>query len=150
MKARAILLAAFCLALCAADGPVRTWTDSTGKYTVEAELLDVDNGKVRLKKNDGSVVTVPLVKMSAGDRAFLQQRMQERKDEAGEIFQRALRGEAVVQGQEPAHRLLGHGEDPGGRGPRERRGRLQQRAPLVPHQPEPLAEVRFLRVAVVR
>ncbi|MHC4452069.1 MAG: SHD1 domain-containing protein, partial [Planctomycetota bacterium] len=82
MKARAILLAAFCLALCAADGPVRTWTDSTGKYTVEAELVGVDNGKVRLKKSDGSVVAVPLVKMSAGDRAFLQQRLQERKDKA--------------------------------------------------------------------
>lgn len=49
----------------------RTWTDATGQFRVEAELLAVADGKVQLKKSDGSVVSVPLEKLSQADRDFL-------------------------------------------------------------------------------
>jgi hypothetical protein len=82
MTTRVTLLAALYLAVCAGNGLARTWTDSTGKFKIEAELVDVEDGKVRLKKDDGSIVTVPLIKLSAGDRAFLRRRMREERDEA--------------------------------------------------------------------
>ena len=49
-------------------GP-RTWTDTTGKFKIEAELVRVADGKVELKKADGTVVSVPLDKLSAADQA---------------------------------------------------------------------------------
>ena len=55
----------------AAQAPARTWTDSTGKHTIEAELIDVRDGKVRLKKENGNVITLPVDKLSEADRKYL-------------------------------------------------------------------------------
>lgn len=71
MRTQRFVLAALCAIILASDAHARTWTDSTGKFSVEAELVDVEDGQVRLKKTDGSIITVPLVKLSAVDRAFL-------------------------------------------------------------------------------
>src|SRR5436305_5484135 len=49
----------------------REWADVTGKFKIEAELVAVRNGKVILEKTDGTVITVPLDKLSAADQAFL-------------------------------------------------------------------------------
>jgi hypothetical protein len=51
----------------------RKWTDDTGRYSVEAELVDVKDGKVVLRKADGTTVEVPLDKLSAADREYLRQ-----------------------------------------------------------------------------
>lgn len=53
------------------QGQMRTWTDHTGKYRTEAEMVDAQDGMVRLKKSDGSVVTVPLTKLSEADQEFV-------------------------------------------------------------------------------
>lgn len=45
----------------------RQWTDVTGAYRVEAELVTVRSGKVYLEKTDGNVITVPLEKLSKDD-----------------------------------------------------------------------------------
>ncbi len=45
----------------------RQWTSRNGGFSAEAELLDVKDGKVILKKTDGSTLTVPLNKLSLGD-----------------------------------------------------------------------------------
>lgn len=52
------------------DGPAlaRTWTDSTGAYRIEAEFVDVIEGNVHLRRTDGSVIAVPLDKLSDADR----------------------------------------------------------------------------------
>ena len=34
----------------------RKWTDSTGKFSVEADLIEVKDGSVRLKKPDATVL----------------------------------------------------------------------------------------------
>lgn len=53
----------------------RTWTDSSGKFRVEASLVAVKDGTVQLKKkSDGSVISVPLSRLSQADRTFLDQR----------------------------------------------------------------------------
>ena len=51
---------------------MRTWTDASGGFSVEAELVAVVDGAVRLKRKDGSKISVPLDRLSAADREFLQ------------------------------------------------------------------------------
>src|SRR5262245_63788368 len=49
----------------------REWTDATGAFKVQAELVAVRNGKAILEKADGSVLSVPVDKLSAADQAYL-------------------------------------------------------------------------------
>ncbi|KIR26661.1 hypothetical protein I309_04430 [Cryptococcus deuterogattii LA55] len=46
---------------------IRTWSDKSGQFDVEAEYLGLMNGKVRLHKLNGVIIDVPLEKMSARD-----------------------------------------------------------------------------------
>ncbi len=50
----------------------RTWTDSTGKFRVEAKLVSFANGQATLLRRDGKAITLPLDRLSAGDQTFLQ------------------------------------------------------------------------------
>jgi len=49
----------------------REWSDSTGVFTVEAELVEVAGATVRLKKTDGTIVAVPLKRLSDADQQYL-------------------------------------------------------------------------------
>jgi len=49
----------------------RTWTSADGKFTVEAELVEVDDLVVRLRRSDGQVISVPLANISDSDRDYL-------------------------------------------------------------------------------
>jgi hypothetical protein len=57
----------------AAEAPARTWTDSTDKHSIEADLVDVRDGTVRLKKENGNVITLPVEKLSDEDQKFLKE-----------------------------------------------------------------------------
>lgn len=57
-----LLLAMSLSPLCA-----REWTDASGSFRVEAELVTVRNGKVYLEKSDGKTTSVPLEKLSRVD-----------------------------------------------------------------------------------
>jgi thiol-disulfide isomerase/thioredoxin len=65
------LLVAIVILAPGAGSQTRTWSDASGKFNVEAELVEVKDGKVVLKKADGSELTVPLSKLSSADRDFL-------------------------------------------------------------------------------
>ena len=72
-----------------ADAQPRKWADSTGIFHVEAELLGVTSGKVRLKTVDGRTIDVPLEKLSEADRRYVaslrsRKGAQDRASEAGE------------------------------------------------------------------
>ena len=64
-------LAVSILAIACSLAAAREWTDSTGKFRVEAELVVVRSGKVILEKPDGTILTIPLDKLSAADQDFL-------------------------------------------------------------------------------
>lgn len=49
----------------------RVWTDVTGKFKVEATVVEKDATNVVLRKRNGEIVTVPLSKLSDGDLKFL-------------------------------------------------------------------------------
>jgi hypothetical protein len=48
----------------------RTWTDSTGKFKIEAEFVKLAAGNVTLKRNDGSEISLPLDLLAAPDQAI--------------------------------------------------------------------------------
>ncbi|KAJ2397657.1 cytoskeletal protein binding protein, partial [Coemansia sp. RSA 2603] len=51
---------------------VRTWTDGSGAYTVEAQFLELDSkGNVHLHKTNGKTITVPLSKFSVDDKRYV-------------------------------------------------------------------------------
>ena len=50
---------------------MRTWTDSSGKYTAEAEFVDFEDGQVRLRKRDGKVISIAVKRLSVADRKHL-------------------------------------------------------------------------------
>lgn len=52
----------------------RTWTDSTGKFKIDAELIAVENGNVKLQRPDGKIVTMAIVKLSPADQALVRGR----------------------------------------------------------------------------
>lgn len=49
----------------------RTWTDSTGKFKIEARLIKQDKGKVALEGKDGKIFEIELTKLSAADQKHL-------------------------------------------------------------------------------
>ena len=56
----------------AAESKYRIWSDVTGTYQVEAELVEATDAEVRLRmKKDGKIVPVPRDKLSEKDREFL-------------------------------------------------------------------------------
>lgn len=57
---------------------VRTWTSADGKYTVEATLAGMTADSVRLRKESGDVVTVPLDRLSKEDRQAVADYREER------------------------------------------------------------------------
>lgn len=51
---------------------IRTFTDRTGTFRVEAEFLGVVDGKAHLHKTNGNKIFVPLEKLSDEDKAFVE------------------------------------------------------------------------------
>src|SRR3990172_8039382 len=60
------------LLLAASPALARKWTDNIGKYSVEAELVEVKGDDVLLKKPDGSIIPVPITRLSDADRRYLE------------------------------------------------------------------------------
>ncbi len=71
MKRFLAILLILALAAAIAQAASRTWKSSNGRFSVEAELLDFKDGKAQLKKDDGSVVEVPLVSLCEEDRRYV-------------------------------------------------------------------------------
>ena len=53
---------------------VRTWSNSTGKFSVEAKLIEVTDEYVRLKKESGKEIKVPLSKLDSAAKSYLDSR----------------------------------------------------------------------------
>lgn len=68
-----IVILAILITLCLPVTPLtaRQWTDSSGVFTVEAELVEVSGDSVRLRKPDGQLVTLPLERLCAADRDYV-------------------------------------------------------------------------------
>jgi predicted esterase len=56
------------------DEEFRTWTDAAGSHKIEAKYVGVHDEEVRLERRDGVVLHVPLKKLSAADRRYIEQK----------------------------------------------------------------------------
>ena len=56
---------------------LRTWTDGTGSFTIEAEFLGMGFKVVKLKKTDGSITEIPFEKLSLEDQQWIKSRRYE-------------------------------------------------------------------------
>lgn len=58
------------LAFLVDNADAREWVDASGSYKIEAEFVAVRDGQVWLKKQDGTVIHVPLDRLSTRDQRF--------------------------------------------------------------------------------
>lgn len=57
----------------AGSGPeMRTWRDSSGKFSVEATLEAINGDQVVLRKRDGRTISVPIGNLSDQDVGFIE------------------------------------------------------------------------------
>ncbi len=61
------------------DGTAREWKDQTGKYSVEAQFVELKDGEVHIRKDDGKVIVVPLEKLCLADQRYVEQQKAERQ-----------------------------------------------------------------------
>ncbi len=52
--------------------PARTWTDSTGKFKLEASFVSREGDNIQLKKSDGKTIQLAVDKLSKEDVAYLE------------------------------------------------------------------------------
>ena len=52
---------------------MRKWTDSTGSFSVNAKLVSNEDGSVKLAKEDGRIITLPLTKRSDKHQTYLEE-----------------------------------------------------------------------------
>lgn len=57
------------------DDRVRTWTDATGQFTVDATLIGAKDGQFQLRRADGRVVSVPATRLSPADQQYVRERL---------------------------------------------------------------------------
>ncbi len=56
----------------AAQKSVRTWSDRSGTHTMQAKLLEVLPGKIRLQNKDGQNFSIDLDQLSPQDQGFVE------------------------------------------------------------------------------
>jgi hypothetical protein len=60
-----------------AELPMRVWNDNTGKFQIRGRLAEVQEGKVRIFKENGRFTTVPMDRLSPPDRDYVEQKFAE-------------------------------------------------------------------------
>jgi hypothetical protein len=66
----------------AAAEELRTWSDSSGKYKIKATLIEVQDGKVVLRREDGSKFQIELKKLSTVDQKYVDENASDTADAA--------------------------------------------------------------------
>ena len=56
----------------------RIWQDASGKFKIKAEYVSYGVGKVKLRKEDGSEITVSVDKLSEEDQKWIEERKKRR------------------------------------------------------------------------
>ena len=75
---------------------MRTWTDSSGAFTIEASLVSFDGTTAKLQKADGKILSLSIDKLSEEDQRYLTE-----GPSSENPFEAAERAEARAQGAPP-------------------------------------------------
>jgi hypothetical protein len=105
MKNTTLALFSLCLAL-SAQAEIRTWKDATGTHEIKAELVGVKAGKVTLKRENGTTITLPVASLSKEDQALLGEASGGGSAAAGEWPQWRQRSQARLGERRCRPRLL--------------------------------------------
>jgi outer membrane protein assembly factor BamB len=92
------------------DLAFRTWSDSTGRFQIEAALVTVKDGAAVLERKGGDTISVPLTRLSREDQKFVREEMVRRR------AQRTA-GESLVARQDGSGATSDDTEWPQWRGP---------------------------------
>jgi hypothetical protein len=87
----------------------RVWTDSTGKYSIEADLIAFNESTVILQRSDHQLGQVPIDKLSQADRDYLKSK------EAGDAAKKvagALQTWTLRNGEKLLGRVVGFARKP--------------------------------------
>ncbi len=71
--------------------PLRQWTDNSGKFNVEAKLVLILDGKVRLLKETGRTTTVAIDRLSKADRDYVAEAIERYGEDLAKLHQLASR-----------------------------------------------------------
>lgn len=72
LKSRVLpFLATLALSATAFSQEIRTWSDSTGKFKIQAKFVSQANGKVKLEREDGRPIEIGLNQLSEDDQKYL-------------------------------------------------------------------------------
>jgi hypothetical protein len=85
----------------------RKWTDSTGKFSVEADLIAADKARAVLQNAEHRLIAIDLDKLSKADREFVEQELKKPYDKS------SLGGDQVWtmrSGLKVPARIVGYGE----------------------------------------
>lgn len=52
---------------------IRTWSDNTGRFKIEAKFVARNEGKIKLERSDGRLFEIDLLKLSKADQDFLKE-----------------------------------------------------------------------------
>ena len=63
-----------------AEAELRQWTDTTGKFQIDAKFVEFVGNQVTLQRADGSMLNVPLSRLSSKDRAFVRAELRRRRE----------------------------------------------------------------------
>lgn len=67
------------VALATIESGIRKWADKTGMFNVEAQFLEVKDGKAFLKKKDGMTISVPVTQLSEEDQLYIRNEQKRRR-----------------------------------------------------------------------
>ena len=59
----------------------RTWTDKSGKFQIRAKYAGMDGDKVKLEKRDGTILRIPLSRLSEADQRFIKETEEKAEEE---------------------------------------------------------------------
>lgn len=61
------------------EGERRQWSDSTGRFQVQAALIEVKDGRAVLEREDGQRISVPLTRLSNEDQQYVRAELARRR-----------------------------------------------------------------------
>ncbi|MDA7528113.1 SHD1 domain-containing protein, partial [bacterium] len=55
---------------------MRTWSDTTGQFKIEATFIELKGDSITLKRKDGKVISLPIAKLSEPDQKHIKEMAQ--------------------------------------------------------------------------
>ncbi len=97
------LFVACLTAALSSDVVAREWRDKTGKFRIEAEFVDIDGDNIRLRRRDGTVISVSIGLLSDSDQRHLESIQSPQLDPEVATEDVAI---VLVRGGKPIHNMV--------------------------------------------